>query len=285
MRITHVKLAPPESRQSKRLLTICAELAGPHEYMTTTVKVPGGTDNDVRERGIARAQELARNFAALPRSVFSPSKSPAAVWLSLKLPPNRSTIEQRLFHVRRRIGANGFSEWYVLNGHTRRPLKGTYRTWAAAEARRRMSQAKHDLKFAAAMKKLARWSEPHKTGSFSRGFGYQIQNVTGDRYAGEWPREQFRKRGIAYSPSEMPKSALYLDLLTKLNSRTASLERRTARGGKDSIDHPPSGKDDVCRRGGACPAPAHNKLTAVAHMTITARRVFHHRNRTPSISQ
>jgi hypothetical protein len=54
------------------------------------------------------------------------------------------------------------------------------------------------------------------------------------------------------------KSALYVDLLPKLNSRTirlvdnvrlvnqlASLERRTARGGKDSIDHPPSGKDDV----------------------------------------
>jgi hypothetical protein len=87
---------------------------------------------------------------------------------------------------------------------------------------------------------------------------YGIRSVTGDRYAGEWPREQFRKRGITYTPSELNKSALYVDLLPRLNSRTirlpdhrrlinqlASLERRTARGGKDSIDHPPSGKDDV----------------------------------------
>jgi len=30
---------------------------------------------------------------------------------------------------------------------------------------------------------------------------YHIYNVTGDRYAGEWPREQFRKRGITYTPA------------------------------------------------------------------------------------
>jgi len=87
---------------------------------------------------------------------------------------------------------------------------------------------------------------------------YCISRVTGDRYAGEWPREQFRKRGIFYVPSELPKSGLYLDLLPKLNSRQirlldnarlvnqlAGLERRTARGGKDSIDHSPGAHDDV----------------------------------------
>jgi hypothetical protein len=87
--------------------------------------------------------------------------------------------------------------------------------------------------------------------------GYRISRVTGDRYAGEWPREQFRKRSIHYDSSELPKSGLYLDLLPRLNSKTvklvdnarlvnqlASLERRTARGGKDSIDHPPGGQDD-----------------------------------------
>ncbi len=56
----------------------------------------------------------------------------------------------------------------------------------------------------------------------------------------------------------MPKSGLYLDFLLKLNSRTirlvdnarlvnqiAALERRTSRGGKDSIDHSPGAHDDV----------------------------------------
>jgi hypothetical protein len=71
-------------------------------------------------------------------------------------------------------------------------------------------------------------------------------------------RQSFQKRGILYTPSEMPKSALYVDLLPKLNARTirlvdnqrvvnqiAALERRTSRGGKDSIDHPPGAHDDV----------------------------------------
>lgn len=87
---------------------------------------------------------------------------------------------------------------------------------------------------------------------------YHISNVTGDRYAGEWPRQAFEKRGITYHLSSAPKSALYVDMLPKLNSKTiripdnprlinqiAALERRTARGGKDSIDHPPGAHDDL----------------------------------------
>jgi hypothetical protein len=87
---------------------------------------------------------------------------------------------------------------------------------------------------------------------------YRINTVFGDRYAGEWPREQFYKHGVTYEPSERSKSELYRDALPLINSRTAALiehpvlqrqlvalERRTARGGRDSIDHPPGGKDDV----------------------------------------
>jgi hypothetical protein len=87
---------------------------------------------------------------------------------------------------------------------------------------------------------------------------YGITEITGDRYAGEWPREAFRNHGIDYTPSEHSKSDLYRDLLPILNSRQAelpdhprlqsqlvTLERRTARGGRDSIDHPPGAHDDV----------------------------------------
>src|SRR5262249_8196411 len=38
---------------------------------------------------------------------------------------------------------------------------------------------------------------------------YRIGSVRGDRYAGEWPREQFRKYGIDYLPSDKSKSELY----------------------------------------------------------------------------
>ena len=86
---------------------------------------------------------------------------------------------------------------------------------------------------------------------------YRITKVSGDRYAGEWPREQFRKQGIQYEPSADPKGTLYGNLLPLLNSgkvrlpnnhrlitQLIGLERRTSRGGRDSIDHAPGGHDD-----------------------------------------
>ena len=76
--------------------------------------------------------------------------------------------------------------------------------------------------------------------------------MVGDKFAGLWPVETFAKFNILYEQSAAPKSDLYRDLLPVLNSRRAelldhpklfnqlvSLERRTGRGGKDSIDHPP----------------------------------------------
>ena len=87
---------------------------------------------------------------------------------------------------------------------------------------------------------------------------YGISRVTGDRYAGEWPPEQFRQHGIAYQPSERTKSEIYQEVLPPVNSgcvelldhdrlktQLLGLERRTARGGRDSIDHAPGGHDDV----------------------------------------
>src|SRR6516165_6316597 len=87
---------------------------------------------------------------------------------------------------------------------------------------------------------------------------YRVSKITGDRYAGEWPRERFREHGIVYEPAQKPKSDFYRDLLPAINSRKldllddarlltqlVSLERRTARGGRDSIDHPPNTHDDL----------------------------------------
>jgi hypothetical protein len=33
---------------------------------------------------------------------------------------------------------------------------------------------------------------------------YQVTTVVGDRYAGEWPREAFRRHGIAYGVTQTP---------------------------------------------------------------------------------
>jgi hypothetical protein len=87
---------------------------------------------------------------------------------------------------------------------------------------------------------------------------YHLSEVIGDKYGGEWPREQFQKRGISYRIADKTRSELYLELLPGLMSgqvelldhkrlvtQLVSLERRTARSGKDSVDHPPGGHDDV----------------------------------------
>jgi hypothetical protein len=71
-------------------------------------------------------------------------------------------------------------------------------------------------------------------------------------------KEAFRRHGIRYEPSEKPKSDLYRNLLPRINSgevalldierltnQLIGLERRTARGGRDSIDHAPGAHDDV----------------------------------------
>src|SRR5258708_38958075 len=52
---------------------------------------------------------------------------------------------------------------------------------------------------------------------------YHIGTVRGDRYAGEWPREQFRKRNIEYRPADKNKSELYVALLPVENSRRLHL--------------------------------------------------------------
>src|SRR5262245_50390132 len=47
---------------------------------------------------------------------------------------------------------------------------------------------------------------------------YRVTKVDGDRYAGEWPREQFRKHGVLYEASDKSKSELFVDFLPLVNS-------------------------------------------------------------------
>jgi hypothetical protein len=88
---------------------------------------------------------------------------------------------------------------------------------------------------------------------------YRISRVYGDRYAGLFPRELFQQHGIVYEPLEQSKSDIYVQALPLLNSGKAqlldhqrvvsqicALERRVMRGtGRDVVDHPSGGKDDL----------------------------------------
>jgi hypothetical protein len=79
---------------------------------------------------------------------------------------------------------------------------------------------------------------------------YRVGEITGDRFSGGWVAEAFAQCGLRYVPCSEPKSALYSSLLPALNNRLCELpdaprmisqllglERTTAKGGRDVIDH------------------------------------------------
>jgi hypothetical protein len=88
---------------------------------------------------------------------------------------------------------------------------------------------------------------------------YRVFSVEGDAFGGEFAREPFKKRGISYQLTKQAKSELYAHhLLPMLNSSRVALldhprciqqitllECHTARAGRDKIDHPPGGHDDL----------------------------------------
>jgi hypothetical protein len=87
---------------------------------------------------------------------------------------------------------------------------------------------------------------------------YGLVSVTGDKYAGMWPRERFALHGVQYEVEEKTRSELYQSIIPLINSgkvelldnttlirQLCSLERRTRSSARDLIDHPPGGHDDL----------------------------------------
>ncbi len=87
---------------------------------------------------------------------------------------------------------------------------------------------------------------------------YYVYKVQSDKYAGDWPAERFKVHGVTVETSAEPKSVIYGALLPALNaervellenerlrSQLTNLERRANPGGRDTIDHPRGGHDDV----------------------------------------
>jgi len=108
-----------------------------------------------------------------------------------------------------------------------------------------------------------RWRAPHDPGIVAGEMAeilktYRIFEVVGDRYGGAWPEQEFRKHGITYQAAEKDKSTLYLEFLPlmlsgrvelldskPLAAELRALERRTRKGGRDLVDHPPKLHDDL----------------------------------------
>jgi hypothetical protein len=123
----------------------------------------------------------------------------------------------------------------------------------------------HKEKEVAVVDLARRWKAPHDPSQVAAQMAetlkaYRVRKVSGDRYGGAWPETEFSKHGISYQPAEKSKSDLYIDFLPMvlsgrvelvenktLFSELRALERRTRKGGRDLVDHPPGPKshDDL----------------------------------------
>lgn len=112
---------------------------------------------------------------------------------------------------------------------------------------------------------IREWSAPHNPYAVVAEVAAELKrwgllSVEGDQYAGNWPVHAFRAHGIRYRPAKASKNDLYREMLpvlcggresiellddSTLVNQLAALERRPRSGGKDIIDHPANGKDDV----------------------------------------
>lgn len=88
---------------------------------------------------------------------------------------------------------------------------------------------------------------------------YGITKLSGDRHAQGFVSAALRSCGITFEPTKLSKSELYGELLPLVNTgmveildhpptlrtQLLALQRRSVRGGKDSIDHPAGAHDDL----------------------------------------
>lgn len=101
---------------------------------------------------------------------------------------------------------------------------------------------------------------------------YKIHQVYGDRFAGNWVSNSFRKYGLVYEAIAKSKSEFYLTFQAlvrmkkvrllddeRLRLQLQSLEVRTRSGGLDSVDHPDGLYDDYANACAGCLVLLHSE--------------------------
>ena len=106
------------------------------------------------------------------------------------------------------------------------------------------------------------WPAPHNVEqvvgevvAFARSYG--CHRIVADRYGAQYPQRAAERHGARLEPSELDRSALYLELLPRVLSGSIAipndpvllrelrgLERKRGFGGKDRVDHRPGAHDD-----------------------------------------
>jgi hypothetical protein len=106
---------------------------------------------------------------------------------------------------------------------------------------------------------------------------YRVHTIQGDRYAGEWPRDAFRKWGIEYDVADHTRSQIYANMEPMINAGTIELLDHPkltqqliglVRKG-EKIDHQNSEHDDWSNSAaGVCVLVAHRDRHSVAMVKL-----------------
>ena len=116
-----------------------------------------------------------------------------------------------------------------------------------------------DFVLACVMEKAPPFDPEATVAEFCKTFDrYGVKAVRGDRWAAGFFEKAFNRHGISYEPSERSKSDLYKEVAPllaagqvklldnhRMRTQLLALERKVARGGRDTVDHPPRGHDDL----------------------------------------
>jgi hypothetical protein len=85
-----------------------------------------------------------------------------------------------------------------------------------------------------------------------------VKHVVGDNYAASWPVTSFARHGVGFQHAALTKSQVYLHVLPLFTAarvelldepraidQLCALKRKVGNGGRETIDHPRGGHDDV----------------------------------------
>lgn len=114
---------------------------------------------------------------------------------------------------------------------------------------------------------------------------YGIYEVTGDRYGGEWPRENFKSHKIIYKVSDLDKNEIFLRFQAYVKSKEVelleserakvqaqSIQRKTASGGRETFIHGLAG-DDLINAIAGCACGLLEKYTHTMEEMLSQRRL------------
>jgi hypothetical protein len=110
---------------------------------------------------------------------------------------------------------------------------------------------------------------------------YGLSTVFSDRYGSAWVTDAFARYGIRLQYSPKTRSELYLETLPllgtgqvrlldipKLRTQFLSLRRRITRGGRDDVDHPANGFDELANAVAGCCVMASGVTGGKIHWSV-----------------